>query len=412
MSLSVTADTVVVGKAETISRRAPRAPAYTKELLEAPVARTILSAVNLSPGTNANGPRGAATISGGQSFENLFTVNGVVVTDNIRGTPNSLFIEDAIQETTTTTSSVSAEYGRFSGGVVNTITKSGGNSFSGSFRTTLNNDAWSAVSPAKETRVQSVVPTYEATLGGPFWRDHIWFFGSGRFADTKGSGQTSFTAISYATENNEKRYEGKLTLTPFQNHTVTACTPALLDIKGDNQGYQVMDLDSLTDRSLPQKLLSVNYSGVLTANFFVDAQYAQRKFTFEGSGSKFTDLIKGTDLRDLSRGGFSGAVYNSAPFCGVCTPEKRDNEDFLVKGTYFLSTPSIGSHNVTFGYDHFAGKVLSNNFQSGSNYTLYTSSSIFRNGIVYPIIASDSVLVYWPISEESRGSNLLTTRSS
>ena len=44
------------------------------------------------------------------------------------------------------TSAVSAEYGRFSGGVVNTITKSGGNTFSGSFRSTLSNDAWRSTS--------------------------------------------------------------------------------------------------------------------------------------------------------------------------------------------------------------------------------------------------------------------------
>ena len=76
--------------------------------------------------------------------------------------------------------SISAEYGRFTGGVINTITKSGGNNFSGSFRATMNNDAWSAITPANETRIQAVYPTYEATLGGPFWKDHVWFFGSYR----------------------------------------------------------------------------------------------------------------------------------------------------------------------------------------------------------------------------------------
>ena len=41
---------------------------------------------------------------------------------------------------TVATDGVSAEHGRFSGGVVNVVTKSGGNLFSGSFRDTLNND--------------------------------------------------------------------------------------------------------------------------------------------------------------------------------------------------------------------------------------------------------------------------------
>jgi len=411
MSLSgVSTDTIVIGKAEAISQSTQSSTTFTKELLDKlPVTRNLLDAVNITPGTNANGPGAAITISGGQSFENLFTVNGVVITDNIRGTPNNLFIEDAIQETTTSTSTISAEYGRFTGGVVNAITRSGGNAFSGSFRTTFNNDAWSAVSPAGESRTQSVVPRYEATLGGPIWTDHVWFFGAGRLVDTTGSGQTAFTAISYPTESDEKRYEGKLTLTPFQNHTVAASYIGIKqDIKGDNQGYQVLDLESLTDRSLPQTLLSLNYNGVLSGNLFVDAQYSKRQFTFEGSGSKFTDLIKGTNLRDLSKGGFSGAVYNSAPFCGVCTPENRDNEDLGLKGTYFLSTPKLGSHNITFGYDHYTGKVLSNNYQSGSNYTLFTTSSIFSGGVVYPVVESDSTLVYWPIAQQSQGSRLLT----
>ena len=51
-------------------------------------------------------------------------------------TAGNSIIEDAIQETTVSTSGISAEYGRFTGGVVNAVTKSGGNTFSGSFRST------------------------------------------------------------------------------------------------------------------------------------------------------------------------------------------------------------------------------------------------------------------------------------
>ena len=78
------------------------------------------------------------------SFESLYLVNGVTVNENLRGQANNLYIEDAIQETTVATDGMSAEYGRFSGGVVNVITKSGGNLFSGSFRDSLVNDDWRA----------------------------------------------------------------------------------------------------------------------------------------------------------------------------------------------------------------------------------------------------------------------------
>ncbi len=138
-----------------------------------PVARTIAASVNLSVGVNYNGVGQAASISGAQSFDNQFTVDGAVIMDNVRGTPfNQLYVEDAVQETTTSVATISAEYGRFQGGIVNTITKSGGNNFSGSFRATLTNDAWSAVSPANETRVQDVIPplrgdSRRALLEGP-----------------------------------------------------------------------------------------------------------------------------------------------------------------------------------------------------------------------------------------------------
>jgi hypothetical protein len=188
-----------------------------------------VSAVAQSAGVaQITGLGNAFTISGAPTFDNLFTVDGAVIIDNLRATPNNLFIEDAIQETTTTVSSVSAEFGRFTGGVVNTITKSGGNLFSGSFRTTLTNDAWWAVTPAGETRVQHLDPRYEATLGGFLWKDHAWFFGSGRWQDTSTASQTSAPAgvspLPFQLGQNEKRYQGKLTLSPFQGHTVTGTT--------------------------------------------------------------------------------------------------------------------------------------------------------------------------------------------
>ena len=162
------------------------------------------------------------TISGAQSFDNVITLNGVNIQDNIRGTPTSLFIEDAIQETTTVTSGVSAEYGRFTGGVINAVTKSGGNAFSGSVRATLTNDNWQSQGPINVTRTDTVVPAYEATLGGPIWKDRVWFFGAGRYQKNDYSGQTAApTNVSFPRSDTDKRYEAKLTLTPFASQTLT-----------------------------------------------------------------------------------------------------------------------------------------------------------------------------------------------
>ena len=104
--------------------------------------------------TGTSGNDGSFTIAGGMSFDSVFLLNGVAITENVRGQPFTLFIEDAIQETTVSTSGISAEYGRFGGGLVNAITKSGGNQFSGSYRLGLNNDDWRAITPFHETQAR------------------------------------------------------------------------------------------------------------------------------------------------------------------------------------------------------------------------------------------------------------------
>jgi hypothetical protein len=408
MSLTgVEAAATVVAQAETVSTTTQASTTYTAELTQKlPVTRTIASAVNLTVGVNYNGVGQAASISGAQTFDNQFTVDGAVIMDNIRGTPNNLFIEDAVQETTTSVASISSEYGRFQGGIVNTITKSGGNNFSGSFRATLNNDAWSAVSPANETRVQAVSPTYEATLGGPFWKDHVWFFGSYRHLSTTGSGQTSFTLIPFETGTTETRWQAKLTLTPFQNQSITGNYLKVATEQVGNFFGVIMDLDSLVTRQLPQEILTINYNGVMSSSFFVEGLYSSRKFTFENSGSIYTDIIKGTLMRDRSRS--SNARYNSPTFCGVCDPEERNNTDWYVKGTYFLSTEKLGAHNMVVGFDDFAGSRKANNYQSGSNYRLFTTSSIYQNGDIFPVIGANSYMYYTPIDTLSKGSDVRT----
>src|ERR1700730_749796 len=92
-----------------------------KTIESLPVNRDIVGRVLLAPGVTNTGPNNQIVIHGAQSFDNLYLVNGVVVNENVRGQPQAAVIEDAIQETTLLTGGVSAEYGRFTGGVVSTI---------------------------------------------------------------------------------------------------------------------------------------------------------------------------------------------------------------------------------------------------------------------------------------------------
>src|SRR5207244_11948196 len=136
--------------------------------------RALNDAVLLAPGVAGNGPSGNIMMAGALSFESQYLVNGVVINENLRGQALNLFIEDAIQETKVSTGAISAEYGRFGGGVVNMITKSGGNAFSGSFRKTFNNDAWRSLTPfPTDQTVDKSTPRDECTLDGPLKRDEV-----------------------------------------------------------------------------------------------------------------------------------------------------------------------------------------------------------------------------------------------
>jgi hypothetical protein len=72
--------------------------------------RTLQGIATLSPALTDNAPNaGQVVINGAFAFDNVFMLNGVDVNDNLFGSPQDLFIEDAIAETQVLTSGISAE---------------------------------------------------------------------------------------------------------------------------------------------------------------------------------------------------------------------------------------------------------------------------------------------------------------
>jgi hypothetical protein len=224
LAVSTVSETVtVVGQANAeFGQTAEVQTNFKQDLIDKlPTNRTFVAAAQLAPGVQNTGPNGGLSINGAMSFESLYVVNGVVVNENIRGQANVLFIEDALQETTITTAAVSAEFGRFQGGVVQAITKSGGNEFTGSYRMTFDNNDWVALTPfLNDSRTDKVLHLQEATLGGPIVKDKLWFFGAARLTGNRVTTGTSFaTNQGYQDVRKLKRFEGKLTFTPTPKHT-------------------------------------------------------------------------------------------------------------------------------------------------------------------------------------------------
>src|SRR5258705_1154222 len=115
---------------------------------------------------------------GGTGSVNYYLDGGINMT-GLRNTGNILPNPDAIQEFKVQTNSYNAEYGRFSSGVINVITKAGTNRFKGSafeyFRNgNMNAKDWGstlAAAPLKRNQ-------YGATAGGPIAENKTFFFAS------------------------------------------------------------------------------------------------------------------------------------------------------------------------------------------------------------------------------------------
>ncbi len=412
---AVTEAVQVVGRAaDVLVQTSQVATNFDQTLLSnLPTQRDYRAVMLMAPAVHPTGPSGSFSVAGSMSFENLYMVNGVSVNENLRGQAQDLVIEDAIQETTVATAGVSAEFGRFGGGVVNIVSKSGGNQFTGSFRETMTNDNWRALVPkrtgdpfANDTKLDDVVPMHEYTIGGPVFKDRVWFFTAGRLQTNAINRQLVITNIPYVFTDKSRRYEGKVTYAVDANHRVQGAYTKINrdETNGTFNTTTSMDLASLYNRSLPEDLFTINYTGVITPSFFLEGRYSQRNLTFIGSGSTFTDIQKGTLLVDLA-----GRRYNAPTFCGVCTDEERDNQDIFVKGSYFKSTAGSGSHNLTFGFDSFNDVRLANNYQSGSNYRLINAPAILEGTNLIATFVNGTTQFQWnPIFVESQGTNFRT----
>ncbi|HSP13630.1 MAG TPA: TonB-dependent receptor [Thermoanaerobaculia bacterium] len=431
LKVSAVAEAITVTAAAPSVLETPSVSANltSKQVEQLPVLRNVLATAQLAPGVNGNTPAtGQLSISGSPGYDNLVMVNGVSITENVRHQALNLFIEDAIQETTVLTGAISAEYGGFTGGVVNSITKSGGNQFNGSFRDSLTNPSWSDRTTGQKAAgtklLDKLSSVYEGTLGGYVLKDRLWFFGAGR--DTKSDTQSALRtvplgdatrkSIDFSTSTKQRRLEGKLTGQLTARHNVSA---SYLDVDSTQQGSVFTttsyDLEQLTPRSDPQKLKSAHYNGVLTNNWMLEGQYSAMDWgVANGSGSQFTDFIRGTIVRNRADG---NARYNSATFCAVCGKETRSNDSWNLKTNYFVSSKNWGNQNIVGGVESFAEHRFANNYQSGSNFRVFVNSVARYNGTLYPTLtpgkSGSAALLFWtPIFELQRNDSSFGTNSA
>ena len=187
----------------------------------------LFSAFSMQGGITGSGN---VRVHGSAQTDNLYLFDGVDTTDPVTNTFGANLNADAIEQVEVQTGGFQAEYGRSRGGIVNAVTKSGGNEFHGIFRykkmdsDTRADDDWADYRVLSEYDYDD----YTVTFDGPIIKDKLWFMVSYNFYNQEGTGSTiAFYGADYnnpdemVSINKDREFQlpyAKLTFQPTQEH--------------------------------------------------------------------------------------------------------------------------------------------------------------------------------------------------
>jgi hypothetical protein len=367
------------------STRATNIRAEQVELL--PHNRDFTSMLTQAPGTNYE-PKSGSTgimIDGASAAENRYIVDGMETTDIVHGQSGKNVLADFIEEVQVKSSGYPAEYGGSTGGVINVITKSGTNKFSGNIlgywqgdKTTSRAGApglsnASAATTNTGTPVLRLNPsntsaaeyiTYPAdkwnrfepggALGGPIVKDKAWFFAAYQPALTSADRTVTLKATNSPITTNVKQQDQFLTA----NQTMQISDKLRTRVAFNNSWRKVEGLQPSLD----------------------------------GSDNPRTNYSKGTTFPNWLLSGNADYIFTPAVFVGVRAGYFRTNQhDFNVPDVSrfaFGNTTNIGMAGVPVSEQHPAQytNVLSNN---AVNHDLITRTYLQADGTWYAHAGGD-----------------------
>jgi hypothetical protein len=232
--------------------------------------------VNYSPGVNDGSAFGGASDGG-----NALMLDGVDTRDPEGGTSWVFYNYNIIDEIQVGSLGQPAEYGSFTGAVVNTVTKSGGNRFSflSEYRYTSEDLAGDNVTSeiikgnptlAVPNRVLSM-NDYTVQLGGPLKKDKIFFHGSIQRYQIK---QKVSGAIR---EEKSPRFNGKFTFQPTPTDNIIASVQYdQYNQKGRTgfiPAYAVTSNSQTIDQDSPEAVWNAQYRKTFGASTLFEAKF-------------------------------------------------------------------------------------------------------------------------------------------
>jgi Carboxypeptidase regulatory-like domain/TonB-dependent Receptor Plug Domain len=357
-TITIQGDVPIVDKTDA-SQRTTLESALTQKL---PTPRNYQNLALATPGAVLPGNANAnPNFHGGLLSDNLFLFDGIDTTDPTTGGFGQNFTFEAIQEVQITTSAASADYGRAVGGIINVVTKSGTNDFKGSLKDILTNDNWNEqnkganpVSGATfaRTKLDKTIPVYSATLGGPIWRDHAWFFGAYETDKTTSAQRQTVDPAhpqNFVSQPEDKFYDlkGSWQVTAANLLIVKANAAPTNNIAVDrhNGGINAIprfaaDLGAMNVQDQTSRSRALQYSGVPASNIALEGGLATSLIHI-GFRPFVADTPVHQDLRN-------SLFYNGPSIVGFL---ERARQQANFSGSYYHV---IGgqTHNFKAGFDY------------------------------------------------------------
>jgi Carboxypeptidase regulatory-like domain len=144
--------------------------------LQAGVAPTTSGSIQQDRPVSGILSAGNVSVNGQRETANAFLVNGGDVSEGRNEGAGLIPNLDSIQEFRLITNGFDAEYGKFSGSIMNAITKSGTNSFHGDVFEFLRNDHFDARNFFDPTKAELRRNQFGYAVGGPFLRNKLFWF--------------------------------------------------------------------------------------------------------------------------------------------------------------------------------------------------------------------------------------------
>lgn len=331
----------------------------TSESLEKlPLARNFTAIASRAPGTGTD-QAGGVTVYGATSLENEYIIDGVNTTGVKLGNQGKALNNEFVQEVEVKLGGYEAEYGRALGGVINVITKSGGNEFHGDLFGYYDNKSLASSDKRVADRsdvgqAQIVVPKrldVGLDLGGYMIKDNLWFFGAydrvNRDADWNHfSDRTRATNITGTQADRTNIFSGKLTWRLDASNTLVGT------VFGDpgttnNQNLGILGPDSanLAKNDFGGTDFAARYNGIFGSHFLAEAQFGYHYEKNDFGAEDPANNLKITHIRQQT--GFLTDYFPDSGFAGLPLTEKYKRYAYRAAGTAY-----IGSHEFKLGGDY------------------------------------------------------------